>query len=239
MKIERAGGLSSELAEWNDRMYRLHPTPYRGLAGVVERSRVRTILDFASVRSSDAVLELGCESGNLLIRVPASRRLVGADISTAALEDCARKFEQSGRAVTLVQLDAQNPLPFARGEFEVIICSEMLEHVPEPRVVLENIRALCDDRTRVVISIPTEAPKIYAKKLLKRLRVFRWLFPGIEEGQSEWHLHAFSRTMLGRLSADLFRVRRARTVWANHHVVLFGALPARSAGRAEGGAGPA
>ena len=51
--------------EWNDEMYKLYPTPYVGLAGFVERKRARTICSLADIKSTDAVLEIGCEAGEI------------------------------------------------------------------------------------------------------------------------------------------------------------------------------
>ena len=104
-------------------MYLSHPTPYaRGLAGRIERERVRTVLRLAGVRPGDAVLEVGCESGTLLAAVPPCRRLVGIDISARALADARVRFERASRSVELYQVDAERGLPFARGEFDVVIC---------------------------------------------------------------------------------------------------------------------
>lgn len=216
-----------DLAAWNDEMYRRHPTPYHGLAGWVERSRVNAVLELAELTPEDRVLEIGCEGGNLLIQVPPVRRLVGGDISPQALADAAASFGRRQQTAEFVQFDAQQPLPFEPGEFSVILCSEMLEHVDQPRRVLENIAAVCTPQTRIVISIPLEELKLWLKKVLTFTRVFNLLLPGIEQGQSEWHLQVFSRQRLLDLSRDLFRPERERTVWATHYVARF----RKSAGR--------
>src|SRR6266536_2940811 len=65
--------------KWNDEMYRKHATPYTGLAGFVERLRVQCVRSFANIKSTDTVLEIGCEGGNLMARLPESKRIVGAD----------------------------------------------------------------------------------------------------------------------------------------------------------------
>src|SRR4051812_32658614 len=90
-----AGGRA--LADWNDAMYAKHPTPYGGgIAGAISAARVRTVLRLAKIRPEDAVLELGCESGHLLLQVPACRLRVGADISQAALDDAAAAAKRMG-----------------------------------------------------------------------------------------------------------------------------------------------
>lgn len=221
MTITTLGVIDPDLADWNDRMYAAHPTPYeRGIAGGIEAARVRAVLGLARIQPSDAVLEVGCESGRLLSRVPRARRIAGADISRRALEDAAARFVQQGRPVELFQVDALRGLPFERGEFDVILCSEMLEHVEEPGTVLDHLRSLATPATRIVVSVPIEAPKVRLKAVLGRLGLLERLFPNIEPGQSEWHVHAFSPAMLRDLTRDRFEtVARKRVLFA-HEVAL-------------------
>lgn len=219
MRIPPLGHINGERAAWNDDMYAAHPTPYaRGLSRRIELARVREVLKLAAIRPSDAVLEVGCESGHLLAAVPAARRVVGADISLRALADARERL--AGRGVELFQVDAERGLPFARGDFDVILCSEMLEHTTDPAAVLGHIRALATPDTRIVISVPIEGPKVRAKELLHRVGLLRLIAGGIEPHQSEWHLHAFSPRMLDQLLAGSFTTLARRRVWAAHYVVL-------------------
>jgi 2-polyprenyl-6-hydroxyphenyl methylase/3-demethylubiquinone-9 3-methyltransferase len=198
----------------------VHATPYTGIAGRIQRARVAAIVRLAEIRAGDAVLEIGCEAGHLMAAVPRCRRLVGVDVSGAALADARARL--AGRAgVELVQLDAQRHLPFRPGELDVVICSEMLEHVSEPRAVIERIAEIAAPDTRIVISVPVEAPKVAVKRLLSALGVFERLFPGVETGQSEWHLHAFSRNALLDCARGLLRLERGAYVWGCHYVALF------------------
>jgi len=219
VKIKRLGDVDPGLLEWNDQMYSKHPTPYTGIAGFIERARVRAVLKLAEVGHNDSVLEIGCESGNLLASIPDAKRIVGADISQVALEDAANRFEGRQLLPEFLQLDAQQPLGFSAGEFDVIICSETLEHVHDPRSLLENIHKISTPDTRIVISVPIEAPKIFVKKLLNVTGLFKLFFKGIEMRQSEWHLQAFSKEDLHDISSGLFEVTRDKTVWAIHYVV--------------------
>lgn len=202
-------------------MYAAHPTPYeRGIARWFELARVRAVRSLAGVTPGDAVLEVGCEAGTLLASLPRSRRTAGADISRRALEDARERFALLRQPVELYQVDAEKGLAFAPGEFDVIVCSEMLEHVADPRAVLGHIRALCTPTTRVVVSVPIEAPKVRAKQLLHRVGLLRLIAPNIEPGQSEWHEHAFSPRMLDDIARESFRTIARRNVWGAHYVVL-------------------
>ena len=207
-------------------MYLQHPTPYdNGIAGAIQRARVRTVLKLARAAATDAVLEIGCEAGRLIASLPSVRRIVGVDISSAALDDAERRLKARLEPIELHYLDAQHPLPFKRGEFDLIICSEMLEHVRQPRSVLENIWAIADQNTRIVVTVPIEMPKVWSKRILRGLGLMDVLFRGIETGQSEWHLQAFSEGMLRNLTADLFERITLRNVWGAHWVALFKVRP--------------
>jgi ubiquinone/menaquinone biosynthesis C-methylase UbiE len=190
--------MQDELAAWNDAMYKRHPTPYgRGIAGAISTARVKTV------------------------KRPASNRRVGADISVAALEDARALAKRVGaERIEFIQLNAEEPLPFARGEFDVIVISEMLEHVERPRLVLERVHAITTAATRVVITVPNERPKLVIKSVLQRLRLFDLLFPGIEEGQSEWHLQQFSKPMIRTTVKDLFAISALESVWGAHYAAL-------------------
>jgi len=214
--------LNQELAQWNDQMYLAHPTPYtKGVAGIIQKARVKAVMRYAQIRPTDAVLELGCESGHLLVECPPARRLVGADISRQALADARSLFSARGRTGEFLQVDALQPLPFQPGEFDVIICSEMLEHVSDPRRAMTNLRAICSPKTRVVLTVPIEAPKIKIKKFLHRIGLLGLFFPGIEVEQSEWHLQAFSRAMLLEMSREFFTFQSGRLVWGAHYAAVF------------------
>ncbi len=209
-------------------MYHKHPTPYgRSIAGYISAARVRTVKRLAQIKADDAVLEIGCESGHLLLQMPACRLRMGADISQAALDD-ARTAADSARALNVQfrQLNAELPLPFEPGEFDVIIISEMLEHVERPRTVLEQVHAIATPQTRIVITVPNEKPKLVIKDVLKFLRLFDLLFPGIEEGQSEWHLQQFSKPMIRETVKGLYDVLALESVWGAHYAALL--TPSRS-----------
>lgn len=217
-----------ELAAWNDAMYSKHPTPYgSGIAGAISAARVRTVMRLAQVQPRDSVLELGCESGHLLVQVPECARRVGADISEAALTDARAMAARVGAVRTeFMQVDALKLLPFAPGEFDVIIISEMLEHVDDPRAVLQQVHAICTPATRLVITVPNERPKLVIKDVLRALRLFDLLFPGIEEGQSEWHLQQFSKPLIRQTVAGLYEVRQLVSVWGCHYAALLSRSPA-------------
>ncbi len=227
MRVDGGGGdesvpRGSGVAAWNDAMYHKHPTPYgSGIAGAISAARVRTVLRLVKIQPQDSVLEIGCESGHLLVQLPPCRVRMGADISQAALVDARVLADRLGaERVEFRHLNAEEPLPFGKGQFDVIIISEMLEHVEQPRVVLERVREIATPDTRVVITVPNERPKLVIKDVLRWLHLFDLLFPGIEEGQSEWHLQQFSKPLIRATVKGLFDIRALRSVWGCHYAAL-------------------
>lgn len=209
-----------QIDKWNDLMFSKHPTPYTGFAGLVEKVRIWKIVSYANVSSNDTVLEVGCEAGNLITSLPKAKSLTGFDISADALKEAKKKAKAKDKKIKFVQGDALKKLPFKKGDFSLIICSETLEHVLDPSKAIAQIRRICDKNTRVVVTVPNEIPKLKIKRFLKQLKIMDLIMPGIEDKQSEWHLHAFSRKMILRMLKNEFNVQKTGSIIGLHVIVL-------------------
>lgn len=93
------------------------------------------MLRLARLQPGEAVLDVGCGTGTLAI---AARRLVGADgrvtgvdASVEMVERARVKAVRAGRDLTFVQATAQE-LPFEDGQFDIVIGTLMLHHLPKP-----------------------------------------------------------------------------------------------------------
>lgn len=204
----------SDLEKWNDAMYVAHPTPYHNkIAGIIERMRAAIIKDMCDVKRKDSLIEIGCEQGILLDVLPDCKNKVGLDISEAALKDAKRRL---GNRVKLIKADAEVPIKLPKESFDVLVCSQTLEHVKHPDKVMENMKRLAKKNARIVISVPNELFMLKIKTFLKKIGLIQWLFPGIEEGVSEWHLQVFTHNMVKELVKNDFEIvqhRRAFNVY--------------------------
>src|SRR5690606_28993553 len=110
-----------------DRYYeRSHP-----LVRWLERKRLNALHELAAPRAGDRVLEVGCGGGHVLERFHGTRR-TGIDLSETML---ARSRRRLGPDVELMRGSAES-LPFEADSYDVVLCTEVLEHTREPRQVI-------------------------------------------------------------------------------------------------------
>jgi ubiquinone/menaquinone biosynthesis C-methylase UbiE len=206
MQTDRGGATTRELAEWNERMVERYDIEryYRDAHPVVrwiERLRLDAIVRLAGGDAA-RVLEVGVGAGHVLARF-AGRALTGLDLSPRMLE---RARGRLGEHAVLVRGSA-DALPFAAGSYDAVICTEVLEHTPEPAAVLRELVRVAGAGA-VVVSIPNEAMIDRAKRLIRRLPLVRnWLGRLAGEG-NEWHLHHFDLPMLRRLAMGVAAIER-------------------------------
>ena len=170
----------TNLVSWNNEMYLKHSAVYaynHWLIGRITAKRVELIKKMAEIKKRDKVIEVGCEAGELLYRLPKSEFSVGLDISSKALEDAKKKGMKN---VSFIQCDVTKGLPLKEGIFDVIICADNLEHVTEPAKVVENIYHLSKQDTRIIFSVPNETLFLKIKFLLRWLRLSSLILKNIE-----------------------------------------------------------
>lgn len=202
-------------------MYRLTPTPYRGLAGKVEHARLRQIVRWARQAAPASVLDVGCGEGVLFGILGRDAQILGVDLSGDSLRASQRLHANS----RVVQADGAGGLPFCSHSFNLVVCSEVLEHVPEPAKLIAELWRVCSQDGWVILTVPIEGPKLIVKAILRQMRLLNHLLPGIEPGFSAWHLHAFGPAALRSLLDGCFDVAHSRRVWGLHRCLLLKPLP--------------
>jgi ubiquinone/menaquinone biosynthesis C-methylase UbiE len=104
----------------------------------------------------DSLLDVGAGEGYTAhaVRELLGGRVVAADVSVNA---CRRAREIFG--LTTHAVDART-LPFADGEFDVVLCSETLEHIPDVNTAVDELIRVA--RRAVVLTVPHESPELVA-----------------------------------------------------------------------------
>ena len=98
------------------------------------------------------ILDLGCGNGNVSRLYLKKGKVTGLDISKIAL----KKASGFGIKTKLYDLD-KLPLPFKNKAFEVVILTDVLEHLLNPLAILKEISRLLTNKGQLIISVPNFA----------------------------------------------------------------------------------
>jgi SAM-dependent methyltransferase len=111
----------------------------------------------ASLAPARHALDLGCGDGAVSAAVHADR-LTLADVSAVALSRAGGRLP----AAEAAELDPDAPLPFADGTFDLVVCTEVLEHVRDLQLLLSEIRRVLEPRGRLAVTTPAHRALIRA-----------------------------------------------------------------------------
>ncbi|MEP5765460.1 MAG: class I SAM-dependent methyltransferase [Halieaceae bacterium] len=155
----------------------------------------------------DRVLDLGCGEGRHVISAFLEQQVdaVGVDLCLDDLRTTREKFEEFAAAAdtgSSFALSSANALalPFADDSFDKVICSEVLEHIPDYRAALAEIDRVLKPGGLFCASVPRRWPericwafsKAYHQVPGGHLRIFRGgeLRLQIEDlGMRQYHRH--------------------------------------------------
>lgn len=202
----------SDVVTWNDAMvekydpeaYHLHSSlPIR----LIEKMRVRAVLQAVQDPVHGSILEVGCGAGNVMEHLRNAKRF-GVDLSFRMV---ARSRERLKNRIAVLQADGQR-LPFASSIFDGILCTEVLEHVENPDLILSEIHRVAKPQARIALSIPNEDLINRIKYWIFRLKINRLLSVGQyqmpEQMDNEWHLHVFDLKDLTLRLAQKFFIKK-------------------------------
>lgn len=148
-----------------------------------------TTIDFdrLELKAGHRVLDLGCGEGRHAITAYLGDevQVVGLDLSLADLKTAHARFADfadpaHGGSLLLTQASGL-ALPFAANTFDVVICSEVLEHIAEYEAVLAEIDRVLADAGRLAVSVPRFGPEWICWRLSRayhqveggHIRIFR------------------------------------------------------------------
>ena len=128
------------------------------------------------------VLDVGC-GGGILAEAMANRgsRVTGIDLSEKSLRVAELHLLQSGAQVTYERASAEEYAERHAGEFEVVTCMELLEHVPEPASMVAACARVVQPGGQVFFSTINRNPKSYLFAVIGAEYVLRLLPRGTHD----------------------------------------------------------
>jgi ubiquinone/menaquinone biosynthesis C-methylase UbiE len=125
---------------------------------------VRELIQAYKVRS---ILEVGSGDGYILKAIEdLNVSLTGIEISETRIER-ARALVPSAE---IIQGDARE-MPFESKSFDLVVCSEVLEHVPDPELAIEEIRRVLRPGGFAIITVPNEVNWQIGRAMLLRFPI--------------------------------------------------------------------
>ena len=119
-----------------------------------------------------------------------SSKITAIDISASQIELNKKAYP----AVNFMRHDAAARFPFAEGSFDVVWCSEVLEHLFSPQFALREMHRVMAPGGRLLVTVPYHG---LFKNVL--IALFKWdehFAPGNP------HLRFFTKNTLGRIADE-------------------------------------
>lgn len=191
-----------DFIEWNEEMSHKQDIDlfYEGshyFVRWVEEQRLKTITGLIKrhMKKNNIVdpiiVEAGCGTGHVLEEIADSistSNLIGVDPLEWWLDKATKRL---GDRAKLVKGFAEE-LPFGDKSVDFVICTEVIEHVIDPAVVLCELKRVVKDEGLIVVSIPNEKLINRLKDVVEFFKIYQRLFSNIpRRNDDEWHLHSF------------------------------------------------
>ena len=148
-----------------------------------EHRRLETLVRLLRLREQEKLLDIGCGSGWLAARCRAAGARVWAmDIAPAGVAAAQARFPEAG----YFQVGDGYHLPFAPESFDVLVLSEVVEHLEDVERTLEEVHRVLRPGGRVLLSVP------YRETIVQHLCIHCNRFT-----PAHAHLHSFDEEKLG------------------------------------------
>lgn len=147
--------------------------------------RLEGLVDRTGAREAH---EIGCGEGELAIRMARrGLRIRGSDLSAEVIAEARTRAAAAGLEIAL-KVTAVEELDPGEDAAELILCCEVMEHLPDPEAALDTVTRLA--RPWAIISAPREP-------LWRVMNMARGRYLG-ELGNTPGHLNHWSRGGLAR-----------------------------------------
>lgn len=154
---------------------------------------------FVAAGPHQRILEVGVGEGFLsgwLSEHFPEKEFVGVDLSASDIALLQRKFPRIESHVSSIE-----DLGFLKGRFDLVMCCEVLEHVPSPERAIASLREL--GANRYILSVPHE-PFFMLSNLVRGKNITRF-------GNDIDHHNHWSKASFGRFCATQFDVLTLET----------------------------
>jgi 2-polyprenyl-3-methyl-5-hydroxy-6-metoxy-1,4-benzoquinol methylase len=148
-----------------------------------------------NLKPESIVLDAGCGSGRhlrALAKIP-QLKIVGIDRNDVELNETLKSIKNMPDALSdnyLITRADINRLPFDSASFDCVICSEVLEHIPEHEGALRELVRVLKPQGDLVVSVP----RYFAEKIC-------WLISAAYYNEDGGHIRIYKKKKLQKMLA--------------------------------------
>lgn len=149
----------------------------RGLEAFFHRNRARVVRNLVKryATPNAPILDAGCGTGLNLRHLP--KGSVGVDINPRNVALLQQRLPEH----VVIEGDVEH-LPFADGSFGTVLCTEVIEHIPDPAAALREYRRVLQPDGVLIGSVP-------ARSMIWKLRFLSSTCPHSEPFHNEYLPH--------------------------------------------------
>lgn len=169
--------------------------------------RAVTVLDMLAAQPGERVLDVGCGNARDMIKlVECGAQVVGVDISEGMVAGAKHELEAHGIVGVDLQVGDATCLNFADDSFDKILCSEVIEHIPDAPKALREMCRILKPTGRLVLSTPNSKSWYGFERYVLWQKVLRrnWTHPC-----DEWRSTAEIESLV---ETNGFRVNQLKSV---------------------------
>ncbi len=136
------------------------------LVKFVHNNRLDRVAESIPQKDGLKILDAGCGEGHLLERLTkknSSHQYHGIDITDIAL----KRAKERCPSANISKMDLSD-IGFEDETFDVITCSEVLEHIPEYPEVIEELKRILKKDGQLIITFPNEPLWTFSRFLIGR-----------------------------------------------------------------------
>lgn len=114
------------------------------------------------LNKEDMILDIGCGIGTIdFYLADKCKHLLGIDVSKGAIKVCRENSRVLGLEKKLEFKQSNFPVQNLLGQFNLIICSEVLEHLENDRQAVKTVFKLLSSGGVVIFSVPSQNAPLY------------------------------------------------------------------------------
>jgi 2-polyprenyl-3-methyl-5-hydroxy-6-metoxy-1,4-benzoquinol methylase len=170
----------------------------------ITSSRTKKIMDFFEGIRGKKVLDVGCAGGYLGKRVKdLGNEVSGIDISYVSIKESEKVLDKA----FVVDIQEEN-FPFEANYFDIVILSEVIEHLFFPEIALEKIKMVLKENGKLIITTPNLL--VFSNRIRILFGYFEYTEKGIIIPE---HIRFFSHDSLVKfLKKNGFKVMRENNI---------------------------